>query len=60
MYLVFTVTVIVTVMVFLQCLSCSFGQKQKVNIAGMQYDYGNDKKHDKKSFLQFSKSEIEI
>ena len=31
MYLVFPVIVIVTVIVLLQCLSCSFGQK--VNIA---------------------------
>ena len=33
MYLVFPVIVIVTVIVLLQCLSCSFGQNQKVNMA---------------------------
>ena len=38
-YLVFPLIVIV----LLQCLSCSFGQNQKVNIADMHYDYDNDK-----------------
>ena len=33
MYLVFPVIVIVTVIVLLQCLSCSFGQTSKVNVA---------------------------
>ena len=50
MYLVFPViyVVIVTVIVLLQCLFCSFGQNQKVNIADIimtnDYDYDNDKK----------------
>ena len=52
MYPVFPVTVIVIVTVLLQCLSCSFGQNQKVNIAGMRYDYDNDKKQDTKSVLK--------
>ena len=46
MYLVF----LVIVLVLLQCLSCSFGQIQKVNIAYMHYD--NDKKQDTKSVLE--------
>ena len=52
MYLVFSVIVIVTVL--FQCLSCSFGQNQKVNIADMHYDYDydNDKKQDTKSVLK--------
>ena len=33
MYLVFPVIVTVIVLVFLQCLSCSFGQYYKINIA---------------------------
>ena len=50
MYLIFPVLVIVivTVTVLLQCLSCSFGQNWKANIADMHYDcdydYDNDKK----------------
>ena len=47
MYLVFLVIVIV----LLQCLSCSFGQNQKVNIANMHYDYDNDEKQDTNSVL---------
>ena len=49
MYLIFPVIiiVIVTVTVFLQCLSCSFGKNKKANIADMHYDsdynYDNDK-----------------
>ena len=40
MYLIFPVLVIVivTVTVLLQCLSCSFGQNYKANIADMHYD----------------------
>ena len=52
MYFIFPVIVIVLVLVLLQCLSCSFGQNQKVNIADMHYDYDNDKKQDTKSVLQ--------
>ena len=52
MYLVFPV--IVTVIVLLQCLSCSFGQNQKVNIDDMHYDYDydNDKTQDTNSVLK--------
>ena len=55
MYLVFPVIVTFTVivLVFLQCLSCSFGQNYKVNIADTyHYDYDNDKKQDTKSILE--------
>ena len=52
MYLIFPVMIIVrvTVIVLLQCLSCSFGQNQKANIADMHYDYDYD--NDKKWVLQ--------
>ena len=57
MYFVFPVIflVIVIFIVFLQCLSCSFRQSQKVNIAYMHYDYDydNDKKQDTNSVLKF-------
>ena len=56
MYFVFPVIVTVIVIVLLQCLSCSFGQNQKVNIADMHYDYDydydNDKEQDTNSVLQ--------
>ncbi len=42
MYLIFPVIVIVTVTVLLQCLSCSFGQNWKANIADMHYDCDYD------------------
>ena len=52
MYLIFPV--IVLVIVLLQCLSCSFEQNQKVDIADMHYDYDydNDKKQDTKSVFK--------
>ena len=52
MYLVFPF--IVTIILLLQCLSCSFGQSQKVNIADMHYDYDIeiDQKQDTKSVLK--------
>ena len=54
MYLVFSVIITVIVIVVLQCLSRSFGQNYKVNIADMHYDYDydNGKKQDTKSALK--------
>ena len=41
---------------YVSCLSCRFGQKQKVNIADMHYDfdYENDKEQDKNSVLNYT------
>ena len=43
---------------YVSCLSCRFGQKQKVNIADMHYDYDydyeNDKEQDKNSVLNYT------
>jgi hypothetical protein len=39
LYFVYPVIVIVTVIVLLQCLSCSFGKNYETNIADMHYDY---------------------
>ena len=52
MYLVFPVFVIVIAIVLLQCLSCSFGHNQKVNIPDIHYEYDNDKKQDSNSILK--------
>ena len=56
MYLIFPVIaiVLVLVIVLLQCLSYSFEQNWKVNIADTHYDYDydNDKKQDTKSVLK--------